>query len=556
MTSPTSPLPSLDLAPPAAAGGTPAGALLQLLGQLSGSGGSASGSGRPAIDFSQLLARPGATSGTAANPAGPATAGPANLPTGTLATLLQSLLSPGRAATDAATESGKAEATADAPAKPAPSSAAVEEACALLLTLWPQLQSLLPSLAAGPAAGVAAADGAAAPAAAPGGDATAAKPAATATLVIDIPGCAELRQPLAAVMTRQGGGTAPANLQAPAAAGTPPAAPNPAPVVPPERMPPPPPAAPAAVASAAAPAANPEPVLELQLASGVTLRIETAPAAPGRPVPAAASPTSPMATAETGAAEFASRVPGAAQAGESGADSGKNEFLNAGPQQDTKGEGIAGIDVAKSDPAMPAKPFNPASLASDALRSAVLAVRSDVAPATTAGDTAAAVPAAATDFARSAVQTVVNVVDSQVAVQGHDLSSVNLRLNFEGQDLAIRVELRPDGVHTSFHTDSPELRTALSQQWQTSAVDDASRGLHFHEPQFAAADRAPGFTPNGQSSSDQSSRDPQQRSRLADESGAAVFGRSAASPAAAPAPAAVRAAPVRSAHTLHLSTFA
>jgi hypothetical protein len=82
---------------------------------------------------------------------------------------------------------------------------------------------------------------------------------------------------------------------------------------------------------------------------------------------------------------------------------------------------------------------------------------------------------------------------------------VRLQFTVGGEDLAVRVELRGDKVHTTFRTDSPELCTALAREWQAvSAVQSGERTQRLADPVFASS--SSGF---GQSLSSDSGATPQ-----------------------------------------------
>lgn len=149
-------------------------------------------------------------------------------------------------------------------------------------------------------------------------------------------------------------------------------------------------------------------------------------------------------------------------------------------------------------------------------------------------------------------------VDSALAMADHFTSSgaqrgVSLQFSVSGVDLAVRVEMRADGVHTVFRTDSPELRAALAQEWQTMVTaQPADRAQRLADPVFTST---PGATTTS-SDSGASHRDPQNRQ----EPSAPPAPRSAASAVRTPVvtpssvkPAA-RAVPLST--TRHLHTFA
>ncbi len=69
-------------------------------------------------------------------------------------------------------------------------------------------------------------------------------------------------------------------------------------------------------------------------------------------------------------------------------------------------------------------------------------------------------------IAQRAVETVLNVVETQAASRLQPVPSVQLRFKFGNDDLAVRVEMRNGEVRTEFRSDSPELRAAIAQEWR------------------------------------------------------------------------------------------
>lgn len=94
-------------------------------------------------------------------------------------------------------------------------------------------------------------------------------------------------------------------------------------------------------------------------------------------------------------------------------------------------------------------------------------------------------------------------VESAVAMSERfsstDRSSVNLHFSVSGVDLAVRVEMRADGVHTTFRTDSPELRAALAHEWQTVAAQTPDRPVRLAEPTFSSSSAGNGTQPDANS---------------------------------------------------------
>jgi hypothetical protein len=214
-------------------------------------------------------------------------------------------------------------------------------------------------------------------------------------------------------------------------------------------------------------------------------------------------------------------------------------------------QGSIGINVAKPENLMPATASIPTP-ASVAIENASL----DIAPLSfdalvkqenegSAGQLA---------VARRAVESVLNVAD-QLATS--EQRSVRLQFTVGGEELAVRVEFRGDKIHTTFRTDSSELRSALAHEWQSvSAVQNGVRTQRLADPVFASNSSG-----NGQSfSSDSGSahhRDSGQRHThpASDE----IYGARRAFSNTTAAPAAITAVPVTAARILNplrLHTFA
>lgn len=87
--------------------------------------------------------------------------------------------------------------------------------------------------------------------------------------------------------------------------------------------------------------------------------------------------------------------------------------------------------------------------------------------------------------AQRAVEVVLHAVDR---VGSREQSAVKLEFSVGGEDLVVRVELRADEVRTTFRTDSPELRDALAQEWQSVAASSSERGVRLAPAQFASGE--------------------------------------------------------------------
>ncbi len=76
--------------------------------------------------------------------------------------------------------------------------------------------------------------------------------------------------------------------------------------------------------------------------------------------------------------------------------------------------------------------------------------------------------------------------------------SVKLHFSVGGTDLSVRVELRANQVHATFHSDSPELNSALAHAWQGSALTHEWQGAALAQMWTSAngaesGDRSPRF---------------------------------------------------------------
>lgn len=109
------------------------------------------------------------------------------------------------------------------------------------------------------------------------------------------------------------------------------------------------------------------------------------------------------------------------------------------------------------------------------------------------------------------VSTAHQAVESALAIADHFTTggqrSVSLQFSVSGVDLAVHVELRGDAVHTTFRTDSPELRTALQHEWQSVAASNpSSQPQRLADPVFTASSTGSGSFASSHSAADQ--RDP------------------------------------------------
>lgn len=162
--------------------------------------------------------------------------------------------------------------------------------------------------------------------------------------------------------------------------------------------------------------------------------------------------------------------------------------------------------------------------------------------------------------AQRAVEAVLTAVERFSDGERH---SVNLSFAMGDTALDVRVELRDDAIHATFHTESPELRQALASQWQavTGAGDSGERTLRLAAPVFT---NQPAAQPAGTNFSsfaggDGSSRQRESASRRSGDDALSVAGLRSRGPRTSSvgsvadtsaAPAAARSASLTS-HRLH-----
>jgi hypothetical protein len=155
--------------------------------------------------------------------------------------------------------------------------------------------------------------------------------------------------------------------------------------------------------------------------------------------------------------------------------------------------------------------------------------------------------------ARRAVESALAVADQYVT---GDQRSVKLQFTVGGEQLAVRVELKGNQVHTTFRTDSPELRSALAQEWQSvSAAQTGVRTQRLADPVFASNSS----TGQGMSSDSGAAHQRDSGARHPQTAPGEIFGLRHAFSTTTAAPAAAVAAPAtshRGESSLRLQTFA
>lgn len=181
-------------------------------------------------------------------------------------------------------------------------------------------------------------------------------------------------------------------------------------------------------------------------------------------------------------------------------------------------EPVFGIGVAKPDATMPAG----STFARSPISEAPPVTASPSIADTRSSTDSVPQPVMLTSSAHRAVEAVLDATDRFAARDQH---SVNLQFSVGGTDLSVRVEMRSGEVHTTFRTDSPELRAALSSEWNSmTSQQNGDRSARLASPVFTGNDQAGTSTSfSGDGASRQ--RDPQSREPAAQNSGFAASRR-------------------------------
>ena len=223
-------------------------------------------------------------------------------------------------------------------------------------------------------------------------------------------------------------------------------------------------------------------------------------------------------------------------------------FLSTLEKRVTSATPSLGTSVAKTSAAM----------TFDRPTTAALPEHADVQAATVASvespaPTAPVEASAASGAAHRAVEAVLTAVER---FSSGDRHAVDLQFAVGGSNLSVRVELRADEVRTVFHTDSPELRTALTHAWQAESGGATERSFRLTTPVFSSADSGHLGAFSGDSAPRQNNPGAQ---RAADENFATVASRvrgDSATASVTTESTLAAARPAAPATTLHLHAFA
>jgi hypothetical protein len=211
--------------------------------------------------------------------------------------------------------------------------------------------------------------------------------------------------------------------------------------------------------------------------------------APSRPAADPASPDAQIALTEKFAASARAIYPVAPLPGLPE----KKDFLNAGQLSVNTPASSVGIGVAQVSVVMPPTSFNRLKTlpAVEAMTNVSVSVN---APTVLSLVPDAPAPPASLRETMAAVVTAVEALERRSdAVQ----KSVDLHFDVGAERLALRVELRDGTVHTTFRTESPELRAALAHEWQAAMPSTAGRELRLADPVFSSATTSGGEAASG-----------------------------------------------------------
>jgi hypothetical protein len=96
-------------------------------------------------------------------------------------------------------------------------------------------------------------------------------------------------------------------------------------------------------------------------------------------------------------------------------------------------------------------------------------------------------PLSAPELAQGAQRAVEHALSVAEKFTPGEQRAVNLQFSVSGVPLDVHVAMRGGAIHTTFRTDSTELRTALAHEWQSVSNQSDTRAERLAEPVFAAA---------------------------------------------------------------------
>jgi hypothetical protein len=295
--------------------------------------------------------------------------------------------------------------------------------------------------------------------------------------------------------------------------------------------------APAPSASPSAPAAATIAQQDLDPAPAGALQVNPVHGARG-------APRSPGAPGAAGAEKIAAQIPRTGSSPNGVSRGPDKKILSADNKTVTDRDDSVGTGVAKVNPAMP-------TAAQTDRQPSALAATVQASGAAVSPQNAPAEPQAAASQAGVAQRAVEAALSAAEIFNAGGHKAVNLQFSMGNTDLSLRVELRNGEVHTTFRTDSADLRSDLAHEWQ-SANPGSGGSLRLAEPIFTSSGSA-NLAASGENASHQRGNQapadtPQQASASAGPS---------TSQASAPSEADTQVqSPISLATSLHLQAFA
>jgi hypothetical protein len=176
----------------------------------------------------------------------------------------------------------------------------------------------------------------------------------------------------------------------------------------------------------------------------------------------------------------------AANTGSSAATAGKSQdkkILTADSKSVTESIEPVGIGVAKVAPVMPT------AAPAERPTAAMVAPVPILAGSSTSSQAAATTPGPVSQqgVAQSAVDAAITAAES---LSTGSQQAVNMQFSVGNADLSLRVELKNGEIHTTFRTDSADLRLDLQHEWQSANPGSGSGTVKLAEPIFTSSGNA------------------------------------------------------------------
>jgi hypothetical protein len=184
-----------------------------------------------------------------------------------------------------------------------------------------------------------------------------------------------------------------------------------------------------------------------------------------------------------GAEKIAASPQNAGSAPAQGAKGQDKKILPADSKPVTESNEAVGIAVAKVAPVMPTAAPTERPPSAIVAPVPVLAVSSSSSQAS--GTTQGAV--SQQGIAQNAVDAAISAAES---LSTGNQQAVNMQFSVGNADLSLRVELKNGEIHTTFRTDSADLRLDLQHEWQSANPGSGTGSVRLAEPIFTSSGNA------------------------------------------------------------------